>query len=70
MAPSRVAMSVWIRKVIRLTAEVRHNGRMAKAPDFKPTLTRVIVATGGNGVELATLEDAVRCVGLQAQRPP
>jgi hypothetical protein len=37
---------------------------MAPVQDFKLALTRVIEPTGGPGVELATLEDAARFVGL------
>jgi hypothetical protein len=63
MAPSRVAMSVWLTKVIRLAAEARHNGRVSKAYDFKLALTRVIEPSRGPGAELATLEDAARFIG-------
>jgi hypothetical protein len=37
---------------------------MARAHDFNRALTRTIEPTGGPGVELATLEDAARFVGL------
>ena len=37
---------------------------MAHAANFKIALTRAIEPTGGPGVELATLEDAARFVGL------
>jgi hypothetical protein len=37
---------------------------MAHAANFKLALTRAIEPTGGPGVELATLEDAARFVGL------
>ena len=64
MAPSRVAMSVWLTNVIRLTAQARHHGRVAKAPDFKLALAHPIEPTGGPGVSLVTLEDAARFIGL------
>jgi hypothetical protein len=44
-----------------------HNAGMAQAPNFKLALTRVIEPTSGPGVELATLEDAARFVGLLRQ---
>lgn len=44
--------------------QVRHNGRMSKAHDFKLALTRVIEPTGRPGAQLATLEDAARFAGL------
>jgi hypothetical protein len=56
-----------VRWCFRSSAQVRHNTRMANAPNFKLALTRVIEPTGGPGVELATLEDAARFVG--AMRP-
>jgi hypothetical protein len=37
---------------------------MAPQYDFKRTLTRMIEPTGGPGVELMTIEDAARFVGL------
>jgi hypothetical protein len=37
---------------------------MAHAANFKLALTRRIEPTGGPGIELATLEDAARFVGL------
>jgi hypothetical protein len=37
---------------------------MSERPDFKLALTRVIEPTGGPGVELATLEDVERFIGL------
>jgi hypothetical protein len=46
----------------------------AHAPNFKLALTRTIEPTGGPGVELATLEDPPRFVGLLRSwcqaRPP
>jgi hypothetical protein len=36
---------------------------MAQAHDFKRAMTRAIEPTGGPGVELTTLEDAVRFIG-------
>jgi hypothetical protein len=64
MAPSRVAMSVWLTKLIRLAAEARYNERIAKAADFKLALAHPIKPTGGPGVLLETLEDAARFIGL------
>ena len=41
-----------------------HNAAMISAPNFKLALTRTIEPTGGPDIELATLEDAARFVGL------
>jgi hypothetical protein len=38
--------------------------RIVNAPNFKLSLTRVIEPTGDPGVELTTLDDAARFVGL------
>jgi hypothetical protein len=46
------------------SARVGHNAGMARAPNFKLALTGAIEPTGGPGVELTTLEDAARFVGL------
>lgn len=64
MAPPRVAMSVWLTKVVRLAAAARQNRRMAKAPDFKRLLAHPIEVKGGFGVVLVTLEDAARFISL------
>jgi hypothetical protein len=44
------------------------DGSMTTSPDFKRALTRVIEPTGGPGVELVTLEDAARFVGMLKPR--
>jgi hypothetical protein len=64
MTPSRVAMSVWLTKLIRVAAEARQNRRMAKAPHFKRLLAHPIKPTGGPAVLLVTLEDAAKFIGL------
>ena len=72
MAPPRVAMSVWLTKVVRLAAEARQNRRMAKAPDFKRLLAHPIEVKGGFGVVLVTLEDAANAanfIGLMEPWP-
>ena len=53
-----------VRWCFESSARVGHNARMAHAANFKLALTRRIAPTGGPGVELATLEDAARFVGL------
>jgi hypothetical protein len=57
-----------LHRCFRSSARVGHNAGMAHAPNFRLALTRVIVPTDGPtgepGLELATLGDAARFVGL------
>ena len=47
-----------------MSARAVHNAGMAPQYDFKLALTQTIEPTGGPGIELATLADAARFVGL------